>query len=357
MTNQDIIKNFQLSTKQTEILYNFEKLKVEADIKIEKDDKVKSLKINWLLDWEAGISDFFKRISLQSPEINWYTDVSELNKQIEAEFSGEPNSIWYDLVLLEVVLFVPYYPLNVEKEEIKKFKKVNYKKSEWLDFIVYSQKHSDSDLLKRYKKTYKKSISRMKGTKEKIIISLLVTSLITALTAGTATFFAPAIAASLFGSEFTGLYGVALTNATLAYIGGGAIVTGGAGILGGQSIIAGGGAILGLAGGGLTTSAVTISKLLTTPEENLIQTAKIEVVIREILANKRKDITLAEKTLNSIQESINSLNFRLNVLNIKEAKQEIKNSEKSIKQMNKAQTELRKFVSSFKIGLSRENEE
>lgn len=72
--------------------------------------------------------------------------------------------------------------------------------------------------------------------------------------------FAPAIAVSLFGSEFTGLYGVALTNATLAYIGGGAIVTGGAGILGGQSIIAGGGAILGLAGGGLTTSAVTISK-------------------------------------------------------------------------------------------------
>lgn len=33
-------------------------------------------------------------------------------------------------------------------------------------------------------------------------------------------------------------------------------MTGGAGILGGQSIIAGGGAILGLAGGGLTTSAV-----------------------------------------------------------------------------------------------------
>lgn len=70
MTNQDIIKNFQLSTKQTEILYNFEKLKVEADIKIEKDDKIKSFKINWLLDWEAGISDFFKSISLQSPEIN-----------------------------------------------------------------------------------------------------------------------------------------------------------------------------------------------------------------------------------------------------------------------------------------------
>ena len=39
------------------------------------------------------------------------------------------------------------------------------------------------------------------------------------------------------------------------------------------------------------------------------------------------------------------------------AKQEIKNIEKSIKQMNKAQAELRKFVSSFKIGLSRENEE
>lgn len=50
------------------------------------------------------------------------------------------------------------------------------------------------------------------------------------------------------GCGYAGLYGAALTNASLAAIGGGSLAAGGLGMAGGTAILTAGGALLGIAG-------------------------------------------------------------------------------------------------------------
>ena len=89
------------------------------------------------------------------------------------------------------------------------------------------------------------------------MLQLLVA--ITIASGGLAWAFAPQIAVMLAGSSVAGLYGVALTNASLALRGGGSLAVGGMGIAGGTAIITGGGALLGIIGSGAATiSSVTL---------------------------------------------------------------------------------------------------
>lgn len=79
--------------------------------------------------------------------------------------------------------------------------------------------------------------------------------------------FTPQIAVALFGSQFSGLYGAAFTNAVLAYIGGGAIAAGGFGVAGGTMVIAGG-ALLGLNIGMMSGSNfVLVKEVLVNPTQ------------------------------------------------------------------------------------------
>ncbi len=188
-------------------------------------------------------------------------------------------------VILEVHLFNAYYPLSDDKSEMKKLRKLTMSKS-----IVYLEKtvkyHGviETDYVRRVERCYKKSINRIKGTAKKVVIASVSTIAVTAATFGVASIMAPQIAIGMYGSNFAGLYGMALQNACLAFAGGGSLAIGGTGVAGGTLVIAGGGALLGLACGGTSASIITFA-ILKNPKIVVEQAAKLEVVMKEIILN------------------------------------------------------------------------
>lgn len=114
-----------------------------------------------------------------------------------------------------------------------------------------------------------------------ILIGGAITAGIAIITIATAGALAPAIAVALVGSNFAGLGGAALTNACLAYLGGGAIAIGGTGIAGGTIAIVGGGAVLGI-GAGLGVGGAVGAAGILGKQNTILQSAKLLVSVREI---------------------------------------------------------------------------
>ena len=109
----------------------------------------------------------------------------------------------------------------------------------------------------------------------------------TAITGGLALTFAPGIAAMIAGEAVVGLHGAALTSASLAFVGGGALAGGGLGVAGGTAIITGGGALLGLvSSSGISATAFL---MMTNSDYWVRQSAKILTYCKCILCDILKD--------------------------------------------------------------------
>lgn len=119
-TDMDIqMDKFGLSLEQTEILYNLEYYKTLDDIEHTNipitGESVKELKTAWIQEWTKFISDGFESFTqVPGVKMHWYT-MGELQQYIAGQ---NPNEPWYRLILLEAMLFEPYYPL--ERRRIKK---------------------------------------------------------------------------------------------------------------------------------------------------------------------------------------------------------------------------------------------
>ena len=199
---------------------------------------------------------------------------------------------------------------------------------------------------------------------------VLKTALVS-LTAGAATAiiavfaagaFAPAIAVSLVGSNFAGLSGTALTNACLAYLGGGAIAAGGLGMAGGTMAIVGGGAVVGMtAGAGV--GGVVGAAALSGKKNTVLQSAKLLVSVREILLNDEKDLEYSNTVYEQYVQNIVEIEKGLVELRLqadmegdgkkkKEIKEKIKRAEESVEAMKIARKSMAKFISSFQTGVT-----
>ena len=244
-----------LSLEQAEILYNLEYYKTLNDIETTNipitGGTVKELKTVWLQEWSKFISDGFESFTqVPGAEMHWYS-MDELYQRIS---ENNPNEPWYRLILLEAMLFEPYYPLGMEKDKkgndvpCKKYKNLNnpinsFKKTEGDNFInqQFTGKYCEPGYVKRLRKSYNKRLNELNEVLKTVITSLSITAIIAIVTVATAGAFAGPIAVALVGSNFAGLSGAALTSACLSYLGGGAIAAGGAGMLGGTIAIVGGG--------------------------------------------------------------------------------------------------------------------
>ncbi len=207
---------------------------------------------------------------------------------------NEPSGTWFRLVLLEAMLFEPYYPLGLEKD--KKGNDIPSRKYKDLQNAIWGYNKNDGDryldelftgnyyskgYIKRLRKCYEKVLRELNEVLKTVIVSLSVTAAVAIATIATAGAFAPAIAVALVGSNFAGLSGAALTSACLAYLGGGAIAVGGMGMAGGTIAIVGGGAVLGIgigAGAGGTVSAIGLAG----KKNTILQSARLLVSVREI---------------------------------------------------------------------------
>ena len=371
------IDKFGLTIAQTDILYNLEFYKTLNDIRATKlpinNEGIKRLKQNWLAEWKEYISKgFLSFLQVEGAEIHWYTE-QELIKKIEA---NEPQGTWFRLVLLEAMLFEPFYPLAIEKDKkgndipSKKYKDLQnpingYKKSCGDDFIdsFFAGDYYKKGYIKRLRKCYGKVFLEMNEVLKGILIGGAITAGIVIITIATAGALAPAIAVALVGSNFAGLSGAALTSACLAYLGGGAIAIGGAGMAGGTIAIVGGGAVLGIGAGIGVGGAVGAAGILG-KQNTILQSAKLLVSVREIFLNDEHDVAYSnsvyEQYVNNImdiEKGIVELRLQADVANGKEKKElqaKIKKAEESVEAMKIARKNLRKFISSFKEGLAQE---
>jgi hypothetical protein len=353
--NNNVLSMFGLTREQLGILFSIEKLLVEKDI--ESSKKRKAEKLMWLNGWSSSILDYLNNDSSEK-EFNFMPLVEIIDK-ISEQKSKSINNTWYYLTILEATLFEPYTALGKNKDDDKTFSKLKYKDDDKINFIKSMVKNSeimDEMFVDRFKDTYKKSLNEISGKYLKIGLGVVSVIAIAAIAAATAGAGAGPIAVAIFGSQFTGLSGAALTSACLAMAGGGAIAVGGAGMAGGAMAIVGGGALLGTAVGGAAVGATSLF-VSSIPQLTLTQAAKLEVVLKEIVINAQEDIKSAQEVLANYKDQIVKLNGELGKLKLSKEKNkdEIKNMKKSIEYMEKAYKDIMVFLSSYEIGIMHED--
>lgn len=370
----DRVEKFGLTVEQTEILYNVELLKTLNDIRntgsLGSGKAAKQLKLEWVKEWksymEMGFSSF---VNDNSVKLHWY----EQDELIKLIASKQPDGTWFRLVLLEAMLFEPYYALSLEKDKkgndvpSKKYQPlsnpmVGYKKDAGDTFLdtELSYRFCSAGYVARLRKTYNRVVRELNEVLKSTLTGFAVTAVIAVATVATAGMFAPAIAVALVGTQFAGLSGAALTSACLAYLGGGAIAVGGMGMAGGTMAIVGGGALIGIgvgAGAGATVSAVGVMGKKAT----ILQSAKLMVSMYEIFLNDEHDIEYSDYVYEKYVENIAKLEKKAVELKLREnvvpkeekkkLKAEIKNMDESAHAMKIAMKSMNKFKSSFEEGL------
>ena len=376
------MNKFGLTLEQTEILYNLEYHKTRNDMEHTKltinNEAVKALKREWMREWQELMTGSFSSfLQVENTKLNWYSE-EELVQKIESESPDQP---WFRLVLLEAMLFEPYYTLGVEKDKkgneipSKKYKDLNnpingYKKSEGDRYLekLFSEKPYYKDSIKRFRKCYDSAIRELNEVLKTGLIVLGITAVITAASIATAGILAPKIAVILVGSHFAGLHGAALTGACLAYLGGGAIAAGGAGMVGGTIAIVGGGAARGLGVGAGVGGAIGASALLG-KKYTIMQSAKLLVSVREIFLNDEHDLEYSNsvyeqyvRNIAQIEKDLVEMRLQASVADknkkeeLKELKDKIKKTEESVEAMKVAMKNMYKFKSAFEIGMNQTEE-
>lgn len=363
-----------LNEEQTAILYNLEYYKTLHDAYESKipvgGEKIRQMKLEWLNEWKGYMTKGFKGfMNNMNAELNWYS-LEELHEKIRLNSSEKP---WFRLVLLEAMLFEPYFPLKTETDKkgkevpSKKYSYINapitgYKKSEGDRYLdsEFSGRHKFPGYVKRLRKCYDKVCREMNEVLKTAITSITITAGVAIVTIATAGALAKPIAVALVGSNFAGLSGAALTSACLAYLGGGAIAAGGLGMVGGTIAIVGGGAILGVgvgAGIGGATGAISLMG----KKNTILQSAKLMVSVREVFMNDEKDLEYSKsvyekyvQNITEIEKGLIELRLKANVADSKEKKElktKIKSAEESVHAMKIAMKTMNKFISAYEVGM------
>lgn len=363
-----------LNEEQTAILYNIEYYKTLNDAYGSKipvgGEKIRQMKLEWLNEWKGYMTKGFKGfMNNMNAELNWYS-LEELHEKIRLNSSEKP---WFRLVLLEAMLFEPYFPLKTETDKkgkevpSNKYSYINapitgYKKSEGDRYLdsEFSGRHKFPGYVKRLRKCYDKVCREMNEVLKTAITSITITAGVAMVTIATAGALASPIAVALVGSNFAGLSGAALTSACLAYLGGGAIAAGGLGMAGGTIAIVGGGAILGVGvGAGIGGAAGAIS--LIGKKNTILQSAKLMVSVREVFMNDEKDLEYSKsvyekyvQNITEIEKGLIELRLKANVADSKEKKElktKIKSAEESVHAMKIAMKTMNKFISAYEVGM------
>lgn len=363
-----------LNEEQTAILYNIEYYKTLNDAYGSKipvgGEKIRQMKLEWLNEWKGYMTKGFKGfMNNMNAELNWYS-LEELHEKIRLNSSEKP---WFRLVLLEAMLFEPYFPLKTETDKkgkevpSNKYSYINapitgYKKSEGDRYLdsEFSGRHKFPGYVKRLRKCYDKVCREMNEVLKTAITSITITAGVAIVTIATAGALASPIAVALVGSNFAGLSGAALTSACLAYLGGGAIAAGGLGMAGGTIAIVGGGAILGVgvgAGIGGATGAISLMG----KKNTILQSAKLMVSVREVFMNDEKDLEYSKsvyekyvQNITEIEKGLIELRLKANVADSKEKKElktKIKSAEESVHAMKIAMKTMNKFISAYEVGM------
>lgn len=319
------------------ILFSLECMITEQDAELEESffDALNpfcadaSLKKVWVENYQKNLNEFIKKEykGEEDQELSIITDATFLHQEIINEFKSNNTSTWRYLIMLECILFTPYFPLD-EKEQ-KKFKGLKMSKESRDESLkkIASWMQIDFDFIDKVQNQYQKAARKMTGYYNKVLIGIgagLVAALLVVATAGSSI-------VAMFAAE--GLYGAAAISSGLAALGGGAVAAGGFGITGGIAVLVGGGVLLGSGAG----ASVAMTLATAEPYGIMAESAKLFVVLKEIVIGEQHDTRRAQEIILSIMDKISKM--KAEILNLKrqqeENKQKIKNLEKSIEYLEK----------------------
>lgn len=329
------INLFGLTANQMRILFSLEYYMAKLDS--EQDAELLEIvnpfsashaeKANWTKQFKMRISDFMKAQS--GDDMYIITNTPALKLAITEEEEKAETSTWKYLIMLECMVFSPYYPLTEEDIKEKTYKGLSMKDSSrkqalsifaaWLDV--------DQSIVTKMMDTYKSSVKNLTGYWNKVFIGIgaaVVTALLIVVTAGSSI-------AAMFATP--GIYGAAAVSSGLAAFGGGAIAAGGFGMAGGMAVLIGGGVLLGTGVG----ASVSMALASTSPSSVMNECAKMYVVLKEIILGMQHDTKRAQDIIAGIIDKVAMLKKEVATLNaqMQKDKEKIKNLEKSIEYLEK----------------------
>lgn len=288
-----------LDAIQARILYCFENISVQRDIKKTEKREDAEKKQRWLEAWRKSILSG-ANIPYECEGTYFVEDEDILFEGIYELSKDKSNYGWFYLLTQEFALFAPYCALGTDDDSEYKKLKVQY------DYVsdqfirrqtIVSQAELDCMLT-----TYRRYVDYISGKTAKAVTAIAAGTAATAITGGVALAFAPGIAAMIAGEAVVGLHGAALTSASLAFVGGGSLAAGGLGMSGGTAIITGGGALIGLAGSGGASAAAL---LMTTNNDYWIrQSAKMLTYAKCTLCDTFQNKSAVEGLLEEVTQTV-----------------------------------------------------
>ncbi len=328
-----------LNERQLQVLYSLKALAVEYDIEQTKNAKAQLIKKEWVKRWKEATQKSFDIAddSYFMTKERVYSEIYEIDAEAK-------NKGWLYLLTMELVLFQAYYSIEDGDKEL--FKGLKYGNQYLFDIYAKEQKLIEKANIDNIIKSYKSFVSKLKENGKKAAIGVAATTGVALATGGLALAFAPEIAVVLAGGGYAGLYGAALTNASLAAIGGGSLAAGGFGMAGGTAILTGGGALLGIAGSG---SATMLSVLTQASEQyTLNECAKLLTFCKLVIIEKYNMPELLNPIISGLEICIASVEAELaDMEDTKENKSLKKRIKSSIKYLHNCISELDKMIADY----------
>ena len=294
-----VFSTLSLEAIQARMLYCFEAAAVREDIRSTKSLKDKKLKEQWLSEWQDQI---VKGLSYQDDDF-FAPDLKELFGYLSSQRMSKASHRWIYLMTMELALFKAYQPLGSGSDN--EYRKLKFDNKTLESVYLKKQKFVTDKEWKGIKADYSKYYGRISGNTQNAVLGVGISAIIIALSGGLASFFAPQIAVLLAGEAVAGLHGVALTSASLAFVGGGAVAAGGGGMAAGAAIITGGGALLGAAGSGSASLIAFLSQA--NPGLWARQGAKLTTFCSAVLHDVLKDDVAVESVLTGVIEANESV--------------------------------------------------
>lgn len=334
-----IISSFGLTYEQERILFSLEYLMTKIDaqapenlLAVYNPFKAKHInKMAWVNQYEKNINAFMAQSYEKYAEepLTIMRDANDIKRAIHEENLKTNNNTWKQLILLECALFSPYYPMDEDDLKNKTYKGLSIDKNlknKSLE-VFCGWLNTNTSFIYAVQKKYAEALKKLNGYYTKVLIGLAA-----GITAGVlAIVTMGGSIAALFAAS--GLYGAAAVSSGLAALGGGAIAAGGFGMVGGMAVLVGGGVLIG--GGGGATVAMTLAS--TNPSGILNETAKLFVVLKEIILGIHHDTQKAQEIISSVIDQMSE--YKKEIIRLKESekenKEKIKNLEKSIQYLER----------------------
>lgn len=325
-----------LNERQLRVLYSLKALAVEYDVEHTKNAKAQLIKREWVKRWKEATQKSFDITddSYFMTKERVYAEIYEIDAEAK-------NKGWLYLLTMELVLFQAYY--SIEDGDKDLFKGLKYSNQYLFDVYAKEQKLIVKADIDNVIKNYKSFVAKLKESGKKAAIGVAATTGVAIATGGLALAFAPEIAVVLAGGGYAGLYGAALTNASLAAIGGGSLAAGGLGMAGGTAILTGGGALLGIAGSGSATMLSVLSQ--TSEQYTLNECAKLLTFCKLVVIEKYNMPEILNPIISGLEACTVSVEDELKDMeDTKENKVSKKRIKSSIKYLRNCISELDKML-------------